>query len=177
MYILYHSSGNLFCEHFCCFSSVKFPLLLSQVWHQISMQTHLLAKQTRETCAISLHMPTASSRLHYLDYSESAVHPKAQTTRPHMQDKTHSWGLLEWALRQWQMIYCWVHRKALYNQEWVKTKKKAHLRGAPSAISMAVIPKDQISLCKIHKGPGQPPSFIWSHSIVLTNKCSAVVTL
>lgn len=45
-----------------------------------------------------------------------------------------------------------------------------HLRGAPSAISIAVIPNDHISLCKIHKNPGQSLSFICCHSIVLTQK-------
>lgn len=76
----------------------------------------------REICAISLHTPTASSRLHYLDYSESAVNLTAQTTRLHMQDRTHSWGLSEWALRWWEII-CWtVHWNAWYNQEQEKKK-------------------------------------------------------
>lgn len=34
------------------------------------------------------------------------------------------------------------------------TNEFVDLRGAPSAISMAVIPKDQISLWKMHKGAG-----------------------
>lgn len=52
-----------------------------------------------------------------------------------------------------------------------------HLRGAPSAISMAVIPRDQISLCKTHRGAGQSLAFIWSHSLMLTqtNCCYPVV--
>lgn len=81
---------------------MRFSLLLSQVWHQISRQTDLPAKQTREICAISLHRPTASSRLHYFDYSESAVHLNAQTTRPHMQER------LIHEVRQWGLICCWV---------------------------------------------------------------------
>lgn len=56
--------------------------LFGWVWHKISRQTALPTEQTRELC-ISLHTPTASSRLHYLDYSESAVHLKAQTTALH----------------------------------------------------------------------------------------------
>lgn len=36
-------------------------------------------------------------------------------------------------------------------------KKKVHLRGAPSAISMAVIPRDQISLWNINKRPRHSP--------------------
>lgn len=151
-------------------STLKWDFLfLSQVWHRIPRQT-----DQREICAISLHTPTASSRLHYLDYSESAVHLKAQTTRLHTQDKTHSWGLLEWILKGWDMMCCWVHRNVWYNGEQVK---QAHLRGAPSAISIAVIPKDQISLCNTHKEPGQSVFHMVSQHSALTHKHSAAVTL
>lgn len=51
------------------------------------MQTKLPAKQTGEICTSSLHKPTGSSQLHYLDYSESAVHLKIQTTGLHIQDR------------------------------------------------------------------------------------------
>lgn len=83
---LQHLLYKTFTNIFSCYSLVRFifaPLHL----HQFSLQTDLPAKQTRELCASSLHRPTGSSQLHYLDYSESDVHLKTETTGLYMQDR------------------------------------------------------------------------------------------
>lgn len=90
-------------------SGLKLYVYIGWVWQEISRQTDLPTKQTREICAISLHTPTASSRLHYLDYSESAVHLKALTSSAALQDRTHSCVAVR-AVRWWGIIICCVEK-------------------------------------------------------------------
>lgn len=80
-----------------------------------------LYKQSREIRAISLHRPTASSWLHYLDYSESAVHLKR-----HRQQgcicKTGSF--MKSFIKDLRKLCCWVHRNAVVQPRAGKKKEK-----------------------------------------------------
>lgn len=64
---------------------------------------------------------------------------------PH-QEQLHSWSHCFWS----QETRFTLHRTGL-------TRKAGYLRGAPSAISMAVMPQDQRSLCRTKQMLGHHP--------------------
>ena len=142
-------SCHCFIHFFPSFHQLRLSeiFLASLVSHQIYSQISLHTRD-RQICAISFHRPTASSRLHYLITVSQLSIWKTQTTRLHTQDGLihHISGIGFEMIRNCQLL----KSNSTSNRLNRCGRESKHLRGAPSAISMAVIPRDQISLCETH---------------------------